>query len=85
MDPQSKPSTLYRSVSQAAVALALGGKFIRQAVDHNRVLLFEIIPPEGLDFDNPDLVVPVPALLAWTEALTARLRTFNRARVEGNR
>ena len=84
MDSQSSsPPMQYRSISQAAVALALGGKFLRQHVDHNRVLLFEIVPPAGLNLDDPELMVPVPALLAWTETLATRVRTFNRQRQGG--
>jgi hypothetical protein len=91
MDPQSQqspqfqPPTLIRSVSEAAVLLALGGRLVRQTVDHNRVLLFEIVPPAGADLNDPDLVVSVPPLLGWMEALSARVRQFNRQRQQGNR
>jgi hypothetical protein len=82
MEPQQS-STLYRSISKAAVALALGGRFVRQIpqqLSGQRVLFFEITPPDGLDFDAPDLVVPVAPLLAWTEALATRVREFRGSR-----
>ena len=82
-----QPPHVFRSISEAAVTLALGGRFVRQYVDaqrgHQRVLLFEIVPPAGLDLNDPDLMVPVPALLAWTETLASRVRTFNRQRMDG--
>jgi hypothetical protein len=84
MEPQpslAPTPTAYRSITQAAVALALGGRFVRQFVDRS-VLMFEVVPPEGLDFNDPNLTAPVSPLLAWTEALATRVREHTRQRRE---
>ena len=63
----------FRSITQAAVALALGGRYVKQVTEY-RVVFFYVEPPPGIDLDDPDLTVPVQPLIGWTEMLASRVR-----------
>ena len=77
--PSSPPTQIvYRSVTEAAIALALGGSFSHQSVE-GRMLVFHITPPPGLDLNDPNLMAPVASILAWTETLATRVRAHQRA------
>ena len=82
MQPQPESPVKLRSITKAAVLLSLGGRLVKQVIEHDAVL-FLVEPPPGVDLDDPDLTVPVQTLIVWTEALASRVRQFTRQRNEG--